>query len=232
MLIETGSPFSIITKELAEILGVEVQETQVDLSSPDGGEIIVYGNADVDLDKLGQKIGQEFLIGNLDKVNLLGIEVLRGPPKSEYIFQTWVDKPFQGVGLFELTKHVSSKGLHLTRSLCDPIQGVVTVSVLNIREKPVILESEAVVGTIESVNGNLTDKVLTTNSNTQLNNVLPTHLQPMLDENNPILKDVKRFLEVATCSYHCCFTQNCFEIASQLTQLTRKSVRFKLDKKF
>lgn len=30
MLIDTGSPFSIKTKELAEILGVEVQETQVD----------------------------------------------------------------------------------------------------------------------------------------------------------------------------------------------------------
>lgn len=30
MLIDTGSPFSINTKELPEILGVEVQETQVD----------------------------------------------------------------------------------------------------------------------------------------------------------------------------------------------------------
>lgn len=30
MLIDTGSPFSINTKELAEILGVEVKETQVD----------------------------------------------------------------------------------------------------------------------------------------------------------------------------------------------------------
>lgn len=30
MFIDTGSPFSINTKELAEILGVEVKETQVD----------------------------------------------------------------------------------------------------------------------------------------------------------------------------------------------------------
>lgn len=30
MFIDTGSPFSINTKELPEILGVEVQETQVD----------------------------------------------------------------------------------------------------------------------------------------------------------------------------------------------------------
>lgn len=50
MLIDTGSPFSIITKELAEILGVEIQHTDVDLSSPDGREITVYGKADVDLD--------------------------------------------------------------------------------------------------------------------------------------------------------------------------------------
>lgn len=76
MLIDTGSPFSIITKELAEILGVEIQHTHVDLSSPDGREITVYGKADVDLDILGQKIGQEFLVANLDKVNLLGIDFL------------------------------------------------------------------------------------------------------------------------------------------------------------
>lgn len=66
MLIDTGSPFSIITKELAEILGVEVQETQVDLCSPDIGEITVYGKANVDMDISGQKIGQEFLIANID----------------------------------------------------------------------------------------------------------------------------------------------------------------------
>lgn len=73
MLIDTGSPFSIITKELAEILGVEIQQTHVDLSSPDGREITVYGKADVDLDIVGQK---EFLVANLDKVNLLGIDFL------------------------------------------------------------------------------------------------------------------------------------------------------------
>lgn len=157
MLIDTGSPFSIITKELAEILGVEIQHTHVDLSSPDGREITVYGKADVDLDILGQKIGQEFLVANLDRVNLLGIDFLEKmnaeininkqtlktsfgrfklfrnkttscariqvsktisiPPKSEYIFQTWVDKPFQGVGLVEPTKHLLSKGLHVARSL-------------------------------------------------------------------------------------------------------------------
>lgn len=61
MLIDTGNPFSIITKELAEILEVKVRETKVDLSSPDGGDIIVYGKADVDLDILGQKTCQEFL---------------------------------------------------------------------------------------------------------------------------------------------------------------------------
>lgn len=77
MLIDTGSPFSIITKELAETLGLEVQETQVDLCSPDGGEITVYGKADVDLDILGQTIGQEFLIAKkLDKVKPLGIYFL------------------------------------------------------------------------------------------------------------------------------------------------------------
>lgn len=31
---------------------------------------------------------------------------------------------------------------------------------------------------------------------------------------------------MGTCSDHCSFTRNCFEIASQLTQLTRKSVPF------
>lgn len=157
MFIDTGSPFSINTKVLAEILGVKVQETQVDLCSPDGGEITVYGKADVEMDILGQKIGQEFLIANLDKVNLLGIDFLEKanaeinikkqilktsfgrfklfrnktnscariqvsetisiPPKSEYIFQTWVDKPFQGVRLAEPTKHLLSKGLHVARSL-------------------------------------------------------------------------------------------------------------------
>lgn len=61
MLIDTGNPFSIITKDLAEILEVKVGETKVDLSSPDGGDIIVYGKADVDLDILGQKTCQEFL---------------------------------------------------------------------------------------------------------------------------------------------------------------------------
>lgn len=45
---------------------VEVQEIQVDLCSPDGGEITVYGKADVDMDISGQKICQEFLIANLD----------------------------------------------------------------------------------------------------------------------------------------------------------------------
>lgn len=34
------------------------------------------GKADVEMDILGQKIGQEFLIANLDKVNLLGIDFL------------------------------------------------------------------------------------------------------------------------------------------------------------
>lgn len=34
------------------------------------------GKADVEIDILGQKIGQEFLIANLDKVNLLGIDFL------------------------------------------------------------------------------------------------------------------------------------------------------------
>lgn len=61
MLIDTGNPFSIITKDLAEILEVKVGETKVDLSSPDGGDIIVEGKADVDLDILGQKTCQEFL---------------------------------------------------------------------------------------------------------------------------------------------------------------------------
>lgn len=32
MLIDTGNPFSIITKDLAEILEVKVGETKVDLS--------------------------------------------------------------------------------------------------------------------------------------------------------------------------------------------------------
>lgn len=132
---------------------------------------------------------------------------------------------------------MSSKGLQLTRSLCDPIQGAVTVSVLNTREKHVIIEKEreTVVGTIESLKGMSTDKVLSTNISTQLNNELRTHLQPMLDGFNQTLKDHvidKSFLDVATCSDHCYFTRNCFEIASQLTQLTRKSVRFELDKKF
>lgn len=61
MLIDTGNPCSIITKDLAEILEVKVGETKVDLSSPDGGDIIVYGKADVELDILGQKTCQEFL---------------------------------------------------------------------------------------------------------------------------------------------------------------------------
>lgn len=43
MLIDTGSPFSIITKELAEILGVEIQHTHVDFSSPDGRDILSMG---------------------------------------------------------------------------------------------------------------------------------------------------------------------------------------------
>lgn len=34
------------------------------------------GKADVEMDILGQKIGQEFLIANLDKVNLLGKDFL------------------------------------------------------------------------------------------------------------------------------------------------------------
>lgn len=34
------------------------------------------GKADVEMDILGQKIGQEFLIANFDKVNLLGIDFL------------------------------------------------------------------------------------------------------------------------------------------------------------
>lgn len=126
------------------------------------------GKADVEMDILGQKIGQEFLIANLDKVNLLGIDFLEKanaeinikkqilktsfgrfklfrnktnscariqvsetisiPPKSEYFFQTYVDKPFQGVG------HLLSKGLHVARSLCDPIQGAVTISPKHQRE--------------------------------------------------------------------------------------------------
>lgn len=181
------------------------------------------GKADVEMDILGQKIGQEFLIANLDKVNLLGIDFLEKanaeinikkqilkisfgrfklfrnktnscariqvsetisiPPKSEYIFQTYVDKPFQGVG------HLLSKGLHVARSLCDPIQGAVTVSVLNIREKPVTIERETVVGTIESVNSISINHKPTTNHSTQSNHEIPAHLQPMLDEIHPTLTE-------------------------------------------
>lgn len=190
------------------------------------------GKADVEMDILGQKIGQEFLIANLDKVNLLGIDFLEKanaeinikkqilktsfgrfklfrnktnscariqvsetisiPPKSEYIFQTYVDKPFQGVGLVEPTKHLLSKGLHVARSLCDPIQGAVTVSVLNIREKPVTIERETVVGTIESVNSISINHKPTTNHSTQSNHEIPAHLQPMLDEIHPTLTESQK----------------------------------------
>lgn len=64
-------------------------------------------------------------------------------PEFKFLFQSLLSQnTFFKLGLTNLL----NKGLHVARSLCDPIQGAVTVSVLNIREKPVIIERETVVG--------------------------------------------------------------------------------------
>lgn len=53
MFIDIGNLCLIIIKDLVEILEVKVGEIKVDLSFFDGGDIIVYGKVDVDLDILG-----------------------------------------------------------------------------------------------------------------------------------------------------------------------------------
>ena len=50
--IETGSPFSIINKGLADSIGVKIQNSKVILSSPDGREITVFGKTEIDLEIL------------------------------------------------------------------------------------------------------------------------------------------------------------------------------------
>jgi hypothetical protein len=97
-------------------------------------------------------------------------ETVSVPPKSEYIFQARVDKPFEGIGLIEPTKSLASKGLFLARSLCNPNMGAVTVAVLNTREKPVTLERESIFGTMVSVSEIVTEIFRQTHTNTQIKN--------------------------------------------------------------
>ena len=74
--IDTGSPFSIINKGLADSIGVKIQNSKVNLSSPDGRKITVFRKAEIDLEILGRKICEECIVANLDKVNLLRIDFL------------------------------------------------------------------------------------------------------------------------------------------------------------
>lgn len=117
-------------------------------------------------------------------------ETVLVPPKSQFVFQTWVDRPFQGPEVLEPTKSLSSKGLHLARSLCDPEASVVTISILNIREKPVTLASKTIIGTVESVNEIVTENIGST-VHKHKDQELPPHLQPLLYKTQQNLTEVQ-----------------------------------------
>jgi len=79
LLIDTGSPASLLSVEIFEMLGFDKSILQIEnplLTGANGGEIEVYGKAKIKFDLNSTPLEHEFVIAKLDMQGILGMEFL------------------------------------------------------------------------------------------------------------------------------------------------------------
>ncbi|XP_060067597.1 uncharacterized protein LOC132547811 [Ylistrum balloti] len=115
-------------------------------------------------------------------------DTVKIPPNSEFLLKAYVDGVLQdsGVretqGLVEPTAYVIIQGLLMAKTLVDPCNQEITLSVLNLGQKGVGLSENTIVGKLNSVGA-----VHTIGSRADTNQQLPEHLVNLVENVSPKL---------------------------------------------
>jgi transposase InsO family protein len=148
-----------------------------------GMDFLTQNRGKVDIEKKTLKLGKVkiWLKSNLDngisRVQLL--ESINISPYTEAFVQCYLDRPcFLERGIVEPAKFLKGRKLLLAKTLVDP-QNQVILSLVNLGEKPVKLDSETVIGMIYPVDSVCT---LVPDCEHEKDTIeIPEHLKPLLE---------------------------------------------------
>ena len=231
MLVDTGSPVTIISSDMIGMLGVrpsDLSRADKTLHTADGNQMNVKGKIKckmkindfsteypvvfAQLSKLSGIIGMDFLKdhncdlkmsesniiidGQTVKLKcqksdscarIMLAESVSIPPKSEILIKGQIQGDcLDRYGLIESDFKIKQKGLLLARSLNNLIpEKEFYIPILNLNDKPVKLKKKLIVGNIECVDliHDKTEFKLNDGGN---ENILPDHLQSLLDNTSQI----------------------------------------------
>ena len=117
------------------------------------------------------------------------------PPNSEVFVECQSDRQLSdSVGLVEPAKYLKSKGVLVAKSLVNPNNDKVVLSVLNLSKKPVKLEPEAIIGKINTVDGivSIEQSKKNLDSISECEDKLPEHLEMLVDKSSSKLTESER----------------------------------------
>ena len=148
-----------------------------------GMDFLTQNRGKVDIEKKTLKLGKVkiWLKSNLDngisRVQLL--ESINISPYTEAFVQCYLDRPcFLERGIVEPAKFLKGRKLLLAKTLVDP-QNQVILSLVNLGEKPVKLDSETVIGMMYPVDSVCT---LVPDCEHEKDTIeIPEHLKPLLE---------------------------------------------------
>lgn len=235
MLIDTGSPVSIIAYADFLKLGLEemsLQKIETSLTTVDGNKLDVKGYVTLEFRMNSLKFEQGFVVAALDNLSgILGMDFLERyegdiqinrqmlktsqgkvnlfkhktyscarirlqnkvvvPANSETFLECRTDRCFSDpIGIVEPIKSLSSRGAIVAKSLVQPTNDKIILSVLNLGKKDLSLEQDSVIGTVSAVVKVVKEDDIQSEDRTD--SELPTHLKPLIENSSKELTENQR----------------------------------------
>ncbi|MCG8111917.1 MAG: retropepsin-like domain-containing protein [Candidatus Thiodiazotropha endolucinida] len=226
-LLDTGSPYSILSKQIFDRLQGEEQiplnSDSPKLRAADGSLIKTSGKLVVPLQINDKLFSQEFIVAKIHGIDgIVGMDFLchydgkisirkqhlktnKGKvklfkqnsdtcarvqianttviqPNSEAFIKGKIDQPCiknELLSIAEPTKFLTNKGCFIARTLVDPNQEDIVVSILNLSDESVKVNQHSVIGVLQEA-----EEIYKTNKtecpNENKNQPVPTHLQSLI----------------------------------------------------